>query len=486
MTPSQRELGEALVHASPAGFARIASRGTWIPARHLLLLAERLAAVERGEVRRLAVFMPPRHGKSELISHYMPAWFLGRNREKRVMLASATAKLSSLFGRQVRDEMEEWGPTLFGVRVRQDSKAADRWDLLGHRGGMVTAGVGGQLTGLGADLLIIDDPIKDAAEAMSEVVRDNHYDWWTSTARPRLHPGAGVVLVQTRWHEGDLAGRLVQAGEDGGDKWEVLSLPAVAGEHDDLGRKPGETLWPERWEVEDPDFYEATKRALGPYFWSALYQQTPTPDEGGIFARQYFRYFEIQGGLVRLHQADGTVKDVGIEWCRKFQVVDIAASEKQTADYTVVCEVWVTPDREMLVRHVIRARIPGPDQPGFLADHSTGVPIKVEGAFAYGTSVIQGARRRGLPVEPVYPDADKVTRASTAGVMYRAGTIYHLRGAEWLHDFELELLSFPASEHDDQVDAIAYAARAVGDVAKPKRQKRTGQTVTGGALTREL
>lgn len=193
--------------------------------------------------------MPPRHGKSEMASRYTPAWYLGRYPNRRVILASYEADYAASWGRKARDLLEEHGSSLFGVCVRQDSHAANRWDLADHNGGMTTAGVGGAITGRGADLLIIDDPVKSVEEAESETYRARTWDWWRGVALTRLEPGGSVILVMTRWHEDDLAGRILQ--EDSAN-WRVLSLPAIASDDldDPLDREPGEPLWPERYDAD--------------------------------------------------------------------------------------------------------------------------------------------------------------------------------------------------------------------------------------------
>ena len=473
---------------SPAGLAWLIGgkarepENGWVPYSHLVLLSDKLMQVAAGELPRLIVTMPPRHGKSELISRTMPAWFLGRFPDRKVMLASYEATFAKSWGRKARAILEEYGRPVFGVNVAQGSSAADWWEIDGRRGVMTTAGVGGALTGKGADLLIIDDPVKNAEESMSDVMREKAWDWWVSTARTRLQKGGAVVIVMTRWHSADLAGKLLQEADDGGEQWELLNLPALAGEDDPIGRKPGEALCPELF---DEPTLQTTKRAMGSYFWAALYQQTPTPDEGGIFARKHFRYFSVEGDQAVLRLAGGETKTWAASECRKLTYADLAVSEKQTADYTVAAEVWVTPERELLVRQIHRDRIPGPDQPDFFRDHLVGT-LKVE-EIGYQAALIQALLRSGLPVEPVHPDKDKVTRASAAGAMYRAGRVYHLAGAEWLGDFELELLAFPAGEHDDQVDALAYAARDVATLQLGvRKQKRRGRTETGGLLGADL
>lgn len=479
----------ALAQISPAGLA-LATDPSFELTPHLELIDHELVeaiARARGEGRDrpeiLVVEVPPRHGKSTLISQNAPAWYLGTFPDRRVILASYEADFAASWGMKARDILDQHGNALFGVAVNPGSRAARRWDILGRAGGMVSAGVGGPITGKGAHLLIIDDPVKNAEQAMSETIRDKQWEWWLATARSRLEPGAVVVVLMTRWHESDLAGRLVQSAGDGGDPVTEIRLEALAGEGDPLGREPGTALWPARYSRE---YLEHTRAVLGAYWFSAMYQGSPTPDEGGVFRRQDFRYFELAGETVRLRQPDGSTKEVGLDWCERVTYCDLAVSEKESADYTVATQFIVTPDKELLVEEVNRARIPGPDQAQFLAGHYAGV-LKVE-AIGYQAALIQQLRRQGLPVEAVHPDKDKLTRASAAGALYRAGKIYHRAGAGWLSDFERELLAFPAGEHDDQVDTVAYAARDLPSLGRgrPYRMRGRGTTITGGLLTREL
>ena len=229
--------------------------------------------------------MPPRHGKSLLVSQYSPAWFLGRWPDNRVILASYEAELAKGWGRKARDVLAEFGGRLFGVGLRDDSYAADRWDLAGHVGGMVTAGVGGPITGRGADLLIIDDPVKNAEEARSPTQREKTWDWYLSTAYTRLSPDGAVVLVMTRWHMDDLASRILKHAKETGERWDVVKLPALAGDLDQMGRLPGEALWPERYPA---DRLRAIEQDVGPYWWSSLYQQDDVPEGGTEWPSSYF------------------------------------------------------------------------------------------------------------------------------------------------------------------------------------------------------
>jgi hypothetical protein len=260
----------------------------WVPFRHLRLLSDLYMQVASGEIPRLIVTMPPRHGKSELISRFGPAWFLGNYPERKVMLASYEAGFAASWGRKARDVLEEYGPEIFGIRVSDKSAAADFWEIAGHAGVMTTAGVGGGITGKGASLLVIDDPVKNAEEAGSEVIQLKQLEWWISTARTRLEHRAGCILVMTRWHEADLAGQLLaREAEEGGEHWELLNLPAYAeGPDDPLGREEGDVLCSELFPKES---LERTRTNSAGYWWASLYQQRPMPAEGGIFKRHNFR-----------------------------------------------------------------------------------------------------------------------------------------------------------------------------------------------------
>jgi predicted phage terminase large subunit-like protein len=454
---------QALAKTGPTALATLIDRRFRLP-DHLRLIDEAIVeGVWRARERRrdrpeiIVITAPPRHGKSTVTSLYLPAWFLGTFPERRVILASYEADFAATWGQKTRQLLEDHGRSLYGVRVDDSSRAASRWDLHRLPGGMITAGVGGPITGRGAHLLIVDDPLKNAEQALSPTIREKQWEWWLSTARTRLEPGAVVVVVMTRWHEADLAGRLLGGSLNGGDPVTEIRLPALAERNDRLGRKPGEALWPERF---DRDYLDQTRKVQGPYWFSAMYQGRPTPDEGGIFDRKDFRYFEVEGDRAVLRRLDGSRKKFATGLCKKFQVVDLAASEKETADYTVMTEIWVTPEKDMLVNSVVRERVAVPDQPAFFWRHHANCPVKFE-AIGYQTGIIQTMLREGFPASPVSPDKDKVTRAGAAGALYRGGKVYHRARAPWLVDFEAELLAFPAGEHDDQVDTIAYAANAL-------------------------
>ena len=444
----------------PASFAEYASRGHWVRTKHLDLLNRRLLDVAAGTAPRLLVTMPPRHGESELISRFLPAWWLGTRPDDRVILASYESDFAASWGRKVRDLLDEHGPGLFGVTVRRDSSAAHRFDLDGRAGVWQPPVSGERSPAKDQNLLVIDDPVKSAEDAQSAAVSRRVWDWYRAVARTRLEPGGVVLLVMTRWAEDDLAGRLL--ADPDGERWEVLNLPALAEDDDVLGREPGEALWPERFSVKD---LEATRSALGSYLWSALYMGRPAPLDGNVFRRTWFRYYEHTGDTYTLHGTEP--RTVNVASCRRFVTVDLAVSQRKTADYTVA-SVWaVTKEHDLLLLHRIRKRIPAPAQVPLLRKlHDDWAPdtIGIE-AVAFQLAIVQQARADGLPVTELRPDKDKVSRAFTAAARLEGGTVYWPKRAPWLTEWENELLLFPNSRHDDQTDTFSYAALHVAELS---------------------
>lgn len=278
-TPAQSRA--LIATGTPAGFAWTVNEGRWKLARHLHLINRKLTDLAAGRIKRLMIFCPPRHGKSELCSKHLPAWYLGTFPDRRVMLASYSAEFASDWGLKARRLIEEHGH-LFGVRVSSDSAAKSNWTIDRHGGGMVTAGIGGPFTGRGCNLMVIDDPIKNNEDALSPTIRDKHWDWWLSTASTRLEPSGSVLLMMTRWHPDDLAGRLLK---EHSAEWEVLSLPALAGHDDPLHRQPGEALWPQQWPTHDLERIKLNQTA---YWWRAMYQQQPGRHEKFEWPDEYF------------------------------------------------------------------------------------------------------------------------------------------------------------------------------------------------------
>lgn len=400
--------------------------------------------------------MPPQHGKTETATKRFPVWYLGRHPNRRVILTAYNDPLAWEFSRDARAIFREYGRELWGLSLSGESSSVALWKIAGHRGGMAAAGVGGALTGRGAWLAIIDDPIKNWKEAYSPTYREDLWQWYKAVLRPRVHPAGAIVLIMTRWHHDDLAGRLIKLADTGGERWEVLRLPALAEEQDPLGRKPGEPLWPEHGYT--LEWYLETRETSASQIWFAQYQQRPTAEEGGLFKREHFRYFRREGDYYILIRPEGEER-VSVRRCWVFQTCDPAASTSSSADWFVLATWAVTPKRSLLLIDLVRLRLEGPDQPALIKDAYDRFHPVLQGIEdkSIGLPLYQALRRKGLPVIRLKAETDKYVRALPVSARFKAGEVFLPISAPWLADYEDELLQFPRGEHDDQVDVTSYA-----------------------------
>ena len=428
-----------------------------------------LLATDPG-VDKLIISMPPQEGKSERASHYFPLWLLERNPELRIAIISYTDEMARRHGSAVKQDVETYsgdeGTLDLGIKLRADSKAAGRWHIQGHQGGIYCTGIGGSLTGKPVDILIIDDPIKNMEQAQSEKNRQRAIDFWQAVVIPRLeHPGAKCVIIQTRWHEDDLAG-FVLKNEPG--QWRVLNIPAQAeDENDPLGRCPGEFMVSARGNRN----WQRIKQNAGSYVWSALYQGAPAPAAGGLFKRSDMRYWvslqrdTSRHGLMRGQRVDLGGRTVYLDDCWRFLAIDLAASVKTSADWTVAGAFAISPDGDLILLGSIRARIEEKNHWKIikpLYDLMKADVVYVESRM-FGTTLVKDASRAGVQVQELKADSDKITRAIPASVRMENGMIW-LPTVDTMSDVGVwvnELISFPNASHDDCVDVIAYAARVV-------------------------
>jgi predicted phage terminase large subunit-like protein len=401
--------------------------------------------VAAGNWKRVAIFIPPRHGKSETASHYGPTWFLGRLPFWRVILASYEASFAASWGRKVRDSLHEAHERgIFTADVRGDVSSVSEWETTAG-GGMITAGVGGAITGRGGNLLILDDPIKNAEEAASATYRDKVWEWYTSTFYTRQEPGAAVVLMMTRWHQDDLGGRILALAETTGQgpPWHIINFPGIAEEQDLLGRQPGEALWPERYPV---DTLEDRRRTLGSYQFNALYQQRPTAREGGFFKRHWFEIVEAAPA-----QVSGRVRF----W-------DLAATEGG-GDWTRGPRLSLSPEGVIYVED-LQSLQGSPHQVEQLVKLTAavdGYSVKIRGEQEPGSSGKALAEHyirllRGYDVRFAPSSGDKEVRAAPFAAYAEAGNVKLVNGP-WIGAFLDELCEFPRGAHDDIVDAASAA-----------------------------
>jgi predicted phage terminase large subunit-like protein len=346
----------------------------------------------------------------------------------------------------------ETNPLCLGIKSSSNSQlprranAVDEWETI-EGGGLRAVGVGGGVTGFGASLIIIDDPVKSRAEAESQTYRDNVWDWFNDDLYTRLEPNGAIILIQTRWHESDLAGRLLKEMSDGGEYWDVVNLPAIAeDEKDALDRKPGEALCPDRY---DEKALEKLRRKLGSYSFSALYQQRPTPLDGGIFKRDW-----LVNNVVESLPAD-------VKLVRSY---DLAVSMRTTADYTASILGGFDKMGNFYIADCMRKRMEFPEQRRFIVDCMRREPRAEHGIelALHGKALVQELRRlpgiRATALRGIRVDEDKVTRALAWANLAEEGKLKLVRGP-YLQDFIEEVCAFPNGKYDDQVDAVSLAVK---------------------------
>jgi len=462
--PDNRDMGRAEVQSLSAFKAFMYSR--YVHALHLQLLDEHLEQVTRyvetqgrEGIGRLIVTMPPRHGKSLTVSRLFPAWHLGRNAHHRVMLTCYGQSLANKHSRAARNFINNPRyAQIFDTALAPDSQSVMEWDTNDTygEGGMSALGVLGAATGKGAHILIGDDLLRGRKDAESSTIRDSVWDAWNDDLYTRLEPGGAIILMHTRWHEDDPVGRTLK--REGAD-WVELKLPALAEEDDVMGRAIGEALWAERY---DRPTLLKTEQKLGPYSFSAEYQQSPSPAEGGILKKKWFKIIPAV--------LDSDIVQVVRYW-------DLAMSEKKSADYTAGLKLAELANGEAVILDVARGKVELADLPKFLKATMLKDGKSVRQGFenkGYMTRAIQqvvkDAELRQYSIKGYDVEGDKLTRLLPAAARASLEMIHLLEGY-WNDDFLDEATSFPNGAHDDQIDGLSGAWNMLGD--KPK--KRTGK-----------
>lgn len=419
-------------------------------APHHELIASKLEAVMRGEIKRLIICMPPRHGKSELASRRFPSFYLGHNADKQIIAASYNSDLSTDFGREVRNIVasNEYR-ALFNISLASDSKSANRWHT--SEGGMyVAAGVGTAITGRGADILLIDDPFKDRQEADSEITRQRVWDWYTSTAYTRLMPGGAVIVINTRWHDDDLTGRLLAEQSNGGDQWEVLSLPAL--------QPDGSALWPSWYPVER---LEQIKGVLPARDWNSLYQQNPIPDDGDYFKKDWFAdYDDLPKNLNVYAASDYAVTDgdgdftehgvFGVDQNSNIYVIDWWSGQTDAMG-------WIEAKCDLIIKH----------SPKLWFGESGVIRRSVE---PFMMKRMQ-ERHAYCVVEWMASISDKTSRARSIQARASMGKLFFPKQAKWRDHVMNQMLRFPAGKHDDAVDVLSLIGRGLEHVREARKPR---------------
>jgi len=425
-------------------------RAMWpgfIHGRHHAVMAKKFEAIAQGKLKRLIINMPPRHTKSEFASYLLPAWFLGMFPGKKIIQSSNTAELAVGFGRKVRNlvDGEAYAKIFPNVALRHDSKAAGRWSTNAN-GEYFAIGVGGTVTGKGADLLIIDDPHSEQEAALASndpSIYDKVYEWFTSGPRQRLQPGGAIVIVMTRWGKRDLTGQVLKAEmQRGGEEWEVIEFPAIL--------PSGNPLWPEFWSLNE---LEALRNELPNSKWQAQYQQSPTSDTSAIIKREWWNIWD--------EETPPPCEYTLMSW-------DTAFEKTNRADYSA-CTLWGvfdypddtgTPQSNLILLNAFRDRMEFPELKKRAVEewkewNPDSVIIEKK---ASGAPLIYELRAMGIPVQEYTPvrGNDKITRLNSVSDLFASGRVW-APGTRWADEVIDEVASFPSGEHDDYVDAVSLA-----------------------------
>ncbi len=408
-------------------------------------MAKKFEEIAAGKLKRLIINMPPRHTKSEFASYLLPAWYLGKFPNRKIIQTSNTAELAVGFGRKVRNlvDGERYAKIFPNVALRHDSKAAGRW-ATNANGDYFAIGVGGTVTGKGADLLIIDDPHSEqeaALAASNPEVYDKVFEWYSSGPRQRLQPGGAIVIVMTRWSKRDLTGRVLQSMvERDGDEWEVISLPAIM--------PSGNPLWPEFWSIDE---LEKLRNELPISKWSAQYQQDPSSEEGAIVKREWWQMWEKENPPV--------CEFVIQSW-------DTAFTKNERSDYSA-CTTWGVfhmdedpGDTHIILLDALKERLEFPElKERALQMYKEWEPDAfIVEAKASGAPLVFELRRMGIPVQEFTPTRgnDKITRVNSVSDLFASGKVWAPR-KRWAEEVMEEMAAFPNSDHDDLVDSATQA-----------------------------
>ena len=420
-------------------------RAVWpefISGYHHKKIAEKFQQLKDKKLKRLIVNMPPRHTKSEFASYLLPAWIMGHAPKTKIIQATHTGELAFRFGRKVRNLMdhEDYKRVFTNVELSQDSKAAGRWET-NHGGEYFATGVGGAITGRGADLLIIDDPHSEQ-DALSETAFDNAYEWYTSGPRQRLQPGGIIVIVMTRWSTKDLTGRLVGAQKEiKADQWEIIEFPAIF-------PNSGNPIWPEYWKKDE---LLSVKASLNEQKWQAQWQQAPTSEEGSIIKREWWMKWDSK-------TPPNNIQHI-------IQSYDTAYSKKETADYSAITTWGVfTSEADgkvyLILRDAVKGRWEFPElKRKALAKYKQYEPetIIIE-AKASGLPLTHELRQVGIPVTNFTPSKgnDKHVRVNAVAPVFEAGQVW-VPDERWAQEVIEECAAFPFGDNDDYVDSTTQA-----------------------------
>lgn len=482
----RNELKKELCRRVYSDYVEYVHEGRWIKGKAVSYICDKVQEFIEKDTGHafdiLVLSIPPQHGKSMTITETLPSWYLGKFPTKRIIEASYSEDFAQLFGRRNLRKIEQFGKEIFNIEKGKIANNTE-FELSNGIGGMISRGILSGVTGRPADLMIIDDPVKNRQEADSKTYRDRIWAEWNDSFKSRLSFGAKVIIIQTRWHEDDFAGRIIKNEKH----VTVINLKCEADNNDPLGRKPGEALCPEIGKGNEwlKDFKSTFTTKEGNRTWNALYQGSPTPDDGNIFKRKWFQYYEKLPILpYMLISVDATFKDK-----EDNDFVSIQVWGKKNVDFYLVDRV-----KEHLgfteTLNVIR-------QLRNKYDQCSAVLIEDK---ANGSAIIEVLQREFSGVVPINPEGGKIARANAVSPSFESGNVYLPKTAKWLYDYETELISFPNAEHDDDVDCTTQALNRLRSITalemseeqkelyeyKQKEYKKRVKTIAGNTATRSF
>ena len=454
----------SLVRTNYRAYVYYVNRGFWKPGRAVSYICNRVQEfLEKPSINAfdiLILSIPPQHGKSMSITEALPSWYLGRHTTKRVIEISYSESFAQKFGRKNKQKIEEFGEELFGIKLAESPNTSTEFELSNHMGGMLSRGVLSGVTGNACNLMIIDDPVKTRQEADSETYRERIWEEWQNSFKTRLAAGAKVILIMTRWHEDDLAGRMIKHEKN----VNVINLPCEAEENDLLGRRVGEALAPEigkdnKWLASFKETYSEGTRA-----WNALFQGRPTAQTGNMIKRHWWRYYE-KSELPKL--------------ARVVISVDAAFKDEDTSDYVAI-EVWGKRDANIYLIDMICDRLDFVDTVKAIEGMAGKYDYKaiyIEDK-ANGSAVISYLKHKKElhSIIPVNPEGGKVARVNAVSGIIEGGNVFLPKDASYTDGFVEECAAFPTGAHDDMVDAMTQALNKEyyrhADIRQEKRINR--------------
>lgn len=421
----------------------------WIRGKHLVkvcntvqdFLEDKLINDKGQIVNVLIVSMPPQHGKSQSITETLPSWYLGKFPDKRVIEVSYGDDLARKFGRRNKQKINEYGKKLFGIEISNESRSDTEFELKDHRGSMISRGIMAGLTGQPGDLIIVDDPIKNRAEADSETYRERIWDEWLNSIKTRLSAKGKVIVIQTRWHEDDLSGRIIKEKTE---KYYELNIPCEAQENDILGRNVGDALFPEIGKDNEwlKDFKKSYIGGQGSRAWNALFQGRPISQEGNLIRREWWKYYKVLPKVaVKILSVDATFKD----------------SDK--SDFVVI-QVWGKIGANMYLIDQVRNRMDFVQTIRAIEDMLNKHPdctAKLIEDKANGSAIISVLRNKVGGIIPVNPIGGKEARVQAILPYIESGNVYLPENVDWLQDYLNEASAFPNGKNDDQIDCTSQA-----------------------------